>query len=130
MEGWCLHELRHSYLTMLAMEGVHPKVMQELAGHSSSKTTMDIYTHVNMSQKCCAADAIEAVMAGVGPETPQARQAPACDSAPIGVPCHPRRHDQARGRPKPRRPGPMALKNTRNSKKGSCGPLLVWLSTS
>ena len=71
MEGWCLHELRHSYLTMLAMEGVHPKVMQELAGHSSSKTTMDIYTHVNMSQKCCAADAIEAVMAGVGPETPK-----------------------------------------------------------
>nr|WP_235904745.1 hypothetical protein [Eggerthella guodeyinii] len=33
---------------MLALSGVHPKVMQELAGHYSSQTTMDIYTHVNM----------------------------------------------------------------------------------
>lgn len=82
VDGWCLHELRHSYLTMLAMEGVHPKVMQELAGHSSSKTTMDIYMHVNMSQKLCAADAIEAVVAGVGPEAPKPVEPPAAMLAP------------------------------------------------
>ncbi len=82
VEGWCLHELRHSYPTMLAMEGVHPKVMQELAGHSSSKTTMDIYTHVNMSQKRCAADVIEAVMAGVGPEAPKPVEPPAAMLTP------------------------------------------------
>ena len=51
LEGWCLHELRHTYLTMLALSGVHPKVMQELAGHYSSQITMDIYTHVNMDAK-------------------------------------------------------------------------------
>lgn len=49
-DGWCLHE-RHTYLTLLAMNGVHPKVMQELAGHYSSQITMDIYTHVNMDSK-------------------------------------------------------------------------------
>ena len=46
LDGWCLHELRHSYLSMLAQQGVHPKVMQELAGHYSSQISMDIYTHV------------------------------------------------------------------------------------
>lgn len=43
---------------MLAMSGVHPKVMQELAGHYSSQITMDIYTHVNMDAK---RDAMKAV---------------------------------------------------------------------
>lgn len=61
LEGWGLHELRHSYLTMLAASGVHPKVMQELAGHYSSQITMDIYTHVNMDQKREAASAVSAL---------------------------------------------------------------------
>ena len=30
---------------------MHPKVMQELAGHYSSQLTMDVYTHVNMDAK-------------------------------------------------------------------------------
>ena len=46
-----LHELRHTYLTLLAEEGVYPKVMQELAGHYSSQITMDVCTHVNMDAK-------------------------------------------------------------------------------
>jgi integrase len=51
LQGYSLHELRHTYLTLLAEKGVHPKVMQELAGHYSSQITMDIYTHVNMDAK-------------------------------------------------------------------------------
>ena len=61
LEGWCLHELRHSYLSLLAMGGVHPKVMQALAGHASSKITMDIYTHVNMDAKRSALAAVSSV---------------------------------------------------------------------
>lgn len=61
LDGWCLHELRHTYLTMLALSGVHPKVMQELAGHYSSQITMDIYTHVNMDAKRKAAAAVSKV---------------------------------------------------------------------
>ena len=51
LDGWCLHELRHTYLTLLDINGMHPKIMQELAGHYSSQITMDIYTHVNMDSK-------------------------------------------------------------------------------
>ena len=46
-----LRELGHTYLTMLALSDVRPKVMQELAGHCSSQITMDIYAHVNMDAK-------------------------------------------------------------------------------
>jgi len=46
-----LHELRHTCLTLLAEEGVHPKVMQELVGHYTSQITMDVCTHVNMDAK-------------------------------------------------------------------------------
>lgn len=40
------HDLRHSAATLLFSMGVHPKVVQELLGHSSIKTTMDIYSHM------------------------------------------------------------------------------------
>jgi integrase len=43
------------------MSGVHPKVMQELAGHYSSQITMDIYTHVNMEAKREAVAAVSKV---------------------------------------------------------------------
>lgn len=46
-DGLTLHELRHTFLTNLAQAGVHPAVMQKLAGHASINTTMKIYTHVN-----------------------------------------------------------------------------------
>ena len=68
LDGWCLHELRHSYLSMLAQQGVHPKVMQELAGHASATITMDIYTHVNMDQKREAADVMEDAFQSIGAE--------------------------------------------------------------
>lgn len=55
---WTLHELRHSYISALALKGVHPKVMQELAGLASSQITMDIYTHINMWAKHQAGEAI------------------------------------------------------------------------
>lgn len=59
LDDWCLHELRHSYLSTLALKGVHPKIMQELAGHASSSITMEIYTHVNMDVKRQAANVVE-----------------------------------------------------------------------
>lgn len=51
LDDFSLHEPRHTYLTLLAEEGVHPKVMQELAGHYGSQITMGVYAHVNMDAK-------------------------------------------------------------------------------
>jgi integrase len=40
------HDLRHSAATILLTMGVHPKVVQELLGHSTIRVTMDTYSHV------------------------------------------------------------------------------------
>ncbi len=39
------HSLRHTYITNLARGGVHPKVAQTLARHSTITLTMDLYSH-------------------------------------------------------------------------------------
>lgn len=40
------HDLRHSTATLLLSKGVHPKVVQEILGHSEISMTLDIYSHV------------------------------------------------------------------------------------
>ena len=40
------HDLRHSAATLLLGLGVHPKVVQELLGHSQMGMTLDVYSHV------------------------------------------------------------------------------------
>ena len=38
--------IRHSAATILLCMGVHPKVVQEILGHSTISMTMDTYSHV------------------------------------------------------------------------------------
>ena len=47
------HDLRHTFATLLLEAGEAPKIIQELLGHSTITTTMDIYAHVgeNIKQK-------------------------------------------------------------------------------
>ena len=59
LDDWTLHELRHSFLSRAAASGVHPAVMQKLAGHCSARTTMDIYTHVNVDAKRAAMEIMQ-----------------------------------------------------------------------
>jgi integrase len=40
------HDLRHSYAAWLIANHVHPKVIQERLGHSSIRTTLDVYGHL------------------------------------------------------------------------------------
>ena len=60
LEGWTLHGLRHTFLSLAAAQGVHPSVMMRLAGHKNPNITMKIYTHVNMASKREAMDAMQA----------------------------------------------------------------------
>lgn len=48
------HDLRHSYATAMMEQDVHPKIIQQVLGHSSVKVTLDRYSHANIRmQKAC-----------------------------------------------------------------------------
>jgi len=49
------HDMRHSAATLLFAQGVHPKTVMEILGHSDLKTTMAIYGHVLDQMKVDAA---------------------------------------------------------------------------
>ena len=57
------HELRHTHATLLLVEGVSPKVVQERLGHSRVGVTLDIYSHVLPSLQAEAAAALNRVLA-------------------------------------------------------------------
>ncbi|BCL83230.1 site-specific integrase [Ktedonobacteria bacterium brp13] len=40
------HDLRHTTATLLLSMGAHPKIVQELLGHSNIMITLEIYSHV------------------------------------------------------------------------------------
>lgn len=49
------HDLRHSFATiMLELGNISTKTVQEILGHSTISTTMDIYTHVSQQVKDAA----------------------------------------------------------------------------
>lgn len=58
------HDLRHSCATALLCMGVHPKVVQEILGHSSVAITMNIYSHVLPSIQQEAMASMNAFMTG------------------------------------------------------------------
>lgn len=53
------HAIRHNYATMCWENGIDPYTAMRLMGHSSIKTTMDIYTHLNDAQFQKMAEKIE-----------------------------------------------------------------------
>ncbi len=53
------HQLRHTYITNLIAAGVDPKTVQYLAGHESSKITMDIYAKVKYNRPAEVAKLLE-----------------------------------------------------------------------
>lgn len=62
-----LHDLRHGAASLLVGAGVHPRIAQELLRHASSKTTMEIYSHVSAAQQREAVDVLQrAITAAAG----------------------------------------------------------------
>ncbi len=44
------HDLRHTTASLLAKLKVHPKIVQEVLGHSNISITLDIYSHMFPSE--------------------------------------------------------------------------------
>jgi integrase len=60
--GATFHSLRHTCASQLLARGVHPKVVQEMLGHSTIAITMDLYSHVAPSLQAEAATKLDAVL--------------------------------------------------------------------
>jgi integrase len=56
------HDLRHTTATLLLLAGTHPKLVQELLGHSTIALTLDTYSHVIPAMHGEAADKIDELL--------------------------------------------------------------------
>ena len=59
------HDLRHTAATLLLIEGVHPRVVQDLLGHSSIALTLGTCSHVLPDLQKEAAAKMQHLLAGV-----------------------------------------------------------------
>jgi len=59
-----LYCLRHTCASLLLQAGVHPKVVAERLGHSSTKLTLDIYSHIAPGMQSEAANCLEQLLYG------------------------------------------------------------------
>jgi integrase len=56
------HDLRHTSATLLLVQGVHPKVVQERLGHAQISLTLDTYSHVLPSMQKDAAGKLDSML--------------------------------------------------------------------
>jgi len=57
------HALRHTAATLLLLQGIHPKVVQERLGHATISMTLDTYSHLIPSMGRDAADRLDQLLA-------------------------------------------------------------------
>jgi integrase len=56
------HALRHSFASLMLRSREHPKVVQEMLGHSRINTTLDFYSHVLPDMQREATDRLDAML--------------------------------------------------------------------
>lgn len=59
------HDLRHTHAALLIAANTHPKLLQARLGHTSIKTTLDIYGHLYEPLDEIVADRLEQLIANV-----------------------------------------------------------------
>jgi integrase len=64
------HSLRHQYISNLASAGVHPKIAQTLARHSTITLTLDRYTHMGLVDLAASVNSLPCFV----PEVPEAEK--------------------------------------------------------
>jgi len=76
------HATRHSYITDLARSGVHPKMAQSLARHSTITLTLDRYTHVSLCDQAAALANLPDILDNATPHVSfSPNHSPAADAA-------------------------------------------------
>jgi hypothetical protein len=76
------HALRHQFMRNLAAAGVHSKVAQTLARHSTITLTMDRYTHLGLVDQTAALDLLPD-LPGMAPSREMAAQKASESNAPV-----------------------------------------------
>lgn len=56
------HDLRHTAATLLLVQGVHPRVVMEVLGHSQISLTLNTYSHVSPALQREAAGKMDALL--------------------------------------------------------------------
>jgi integrase len=88
--GWekgryCVYSLRHSMASLALLRNVNLKVISERLGHSSIRTTADIYSHVAPSLQAAATDIIGDVLYNKNNETLDNNNAHATKTQPTSA---------------------------------------------
>jgi len=60
-----IYDCRHTAASLLLAQGIHPRVLMEVLGHSTFRLTMDTYSHVMPAAMRDAADAMDAALTRV-----------------------------------------------------------------
>jgi integrase len=60
------HDLRHTAATLLLEQGIHPKIVQDLLGHSSIALTLGTYSHVTPRMHQEASRAMQDILVRAG----------------------------------------------------------------
>ncbi len=61
-----LHDLRHTWASLALRAGVHPKVVADRLGHTTTNITLNIYSHVVEGMQTAAAENVSAAIFGSG----------------------------------------------------------------
>jgi integrase len=64
------HDLRHACASLLLAEGINPRIVMEILGHSQVSLTLNTYSHVIPSLGREAADRLESLLGG-GDQAPR-----------------------------------------------------------
>jgi Phage integrase family len=78
------HELRHTFATLHLASGEKPKVIQEILGHSSIKTTMDTYSHMIPEMQEEAADRLQRLLLALLPSRSRQKRRTPRKTAEVG----------------------------------------------
>lgn len=62
--GFTFHDLRHTHASLLLLDGINPKIVQERLGHASIEMTLDTYSHLLPDTQDVAVQAVAAFLTG------------------------------------------------------------------